>query len=555
MNIEPNQKQHAAIYARVSSSKQNEEKTIESQISLLEDYAEKHGFDIPEGWIFQDNGVSGSVIQRPALDNLRDLVASGSPDVILIYHPDRLARKYVYQAVLLEEFSRSGVEVIFHNNKKAETPEEHLLEQFQGIFAEYERAQITERCRRGRLHKAKQGSITVLPNAPYGYRYIRDKESGLAHYELHQDESETVLKLFQMFGIEGKSVTELTSYMNQSGKKPRKSCIGWDRASIRRILRNRAYMGLAGFYKTEKCDGDSQRIVRAPKSGRMQISKSARRNCPQEDWITIPVPLIVPENLYNMVQEKLDNAQQFALRNTRKPSILQGILVCGKCESSYYKKSRQNARTYYCCHNNLVKSKKSCDNRSIRQKELDDYVWDWITSILRNPELVEAEIKRRSLEDPDRKRITERKMSLQREQNKLMNSRNKLLDAYTEGACLSLDELKKRMHILNQQTQQVERELAVIETQTADTERIKQSLLTLEKFAESLDNSSEELSMEEKQRVVRALIDEIVIYADSIKIKHCIPMGNDLKKSSRKCLLQTQRSFAASPLKTSCFRL
>jgi hypothetical protein len=127
-------------------------------------------------------------------------------------------------------------------------------------------------------------------------------------------------------------------------------------------------------------------------------------------------------------------------------------------------------------------------------------------------------------EDPDNKRITARKMSLHREQNGLMTSRNKLLDVYTEGECLSLEELKKRMHILNQKTQQVERELAVIEAQTNDKERIKESRLTLEKFAESLDNSSTQLNIEEKQKVIRALIHEIVIHEDSVNIKHCIPM-------------------------------
>lgn len=336
-------RQRVAVYARVSSSKQCEDGTIESQICLLVDYAKKHDFDVPEGWIFQDNGVSGSTIQRPALDSLRDLIVSGSADAVLIYHPDRLARKYVYQALLLDEFAKCGVEVIFYKNKKAETPEEHLLEQFQGVFAEYERAQITERCRRGRLHKARQGSVTVLPNAPYGYRYIRDEKSGLARYEVCQEESETVLRLFQMYGIEGQSINAICAYMNQTGNKPRRSLLGWDRETIRRILRNRAYIGLAGFCKTEKCEGDSQRIVRAPKSGRIQVSKKARRNCPEESWITIPVPNIIPDNLYHIVQEKLNNAQRFASRNTKKSSILQGVLVCGNCGGSYYKKSRKNA--------------------------------------------------------------------------------------------------------------------------------------------------------------------------------------------------------------------
>src|ERR1700733_5276890 len=180
----------AAIYARVSSSKQSEEKTIDSQIETRIAYAEKHGFSIPDGWIFKDDGISGSIIQRPGLDSLRDLASSGSPDTILIYHPDRLARRFIYQTILLDEFSKNGIEVIFLKNKKAETPEEHLLEQFQGIFAEYERAQIAERCRRGRLHRARQGSVTVLANAPFGYRYVKDNcKVGVAYYQLVQDEA------------------------------------------------------------------------------------------------------------------------------------------------------------------------------------------------------------------------------------------------------------------------------------------------------------------------------------------------------------------------------
>lgn len=539
-------KRRATIYARVSSSKQSEEKTIDSQIEVLMDYAKRHGFDVPDGWIFKDDGITGSTIQRPALDNLRDLVSSGSPDALLIYHPDRLARKYVYQALLLDEFSKHGVEVIFYKNKKAETPEEHLLEQFQGVFAEYERAQITERCRRGRLHKARQGSVTVITNAPFGYRYVKSDNKGVsAHYELDREEAEAVRQLFQMYGLEGKKLCELVSFMNQGIHKPRRSNYGWDKSTIRRILHNRAYTGMAGYLKTEKCEGDSQRIVRAPKSGRTQISKYARKGCPEEKWITIPVPAIITESLYRIVQDKLDESKRFASRNTRVPSILQGILVCGRCGSSFYKKSRKNTNNYYSCYRNLDSKSESCGNRSVRQNELDEYIWNWVVSILKNPQLIEKEIARRSAEDPDRKRLNERKTDLKRIQNRLINARNKLLDAYTEGECLSLDELKKRMTVLNQQTQQTEKEIAVIESQTTDEERLKQGRLTLTKFSESLENSSTELSIEEKQRVIRALIHEILIFEDSIKIRHCIPISNKKNMSIEKCPLTLQRSLSA----------
>src|SRR3990172_7524143 len=169
----------AAIYARVSSDRQKEEKTIASQTEALRQYAQSEGYTVPEEWVFQDEGYSGSHLIRPGLERLRDLSAEGHIETILIYSPDRLSRKYAYQVFLLEEFSRHGVEAIFINSPKAETAEERLLVQFQGMIAEYERAQITERSRRGKKHRAQAGEVSVLSGAPYGYRYIRKSDDAL----------------------------------------------------------------------------------------------------------------------------------------------------------------------------------------------------------------------------------------------------------------------------------------------------------------------------------------------------------------------------------------
>jgi site-specific DNA recombinase len=160
----------AAIYARVSSERQKEEQTIDSQRAALIEYAQDRGYTVPPEWIFQDEGYSGSLLVRPGLERLRDLAAEGQIETILIYSPDRLSRKYAYQVLLLEEFSSHGVEVVFIKSPKATTPEEQLLVQFQGMIAEYERAQIAERSRRGKRHRAKTGLVNVLSGAPYGYR-------------------------------------------------------------------------------------------------------------------------------------------------------------------------------------------------------------------------------------------------------------------------------------------------------------------------------------------------------------------------------------------------
>ena len=155
-------KKTAAIYARVSSDRQKEEGTIASQRAALLAYAQANGLMVPPEWIFEDEGYSGAVLARPALERLRDLAAAGQIEMVLVHAPDRLSRKYAYQVLLIEELARHGVETRFVKSPSAQTPEEHLLLQFQGMIAEYERAQIAERTRRGIRHRAKEGLVNVL---------------------------------------------------------------------------------------------------------------------------------------------------------------------------------------------------------------------------------------------------------------------------------------------------------------------------------------------------------------------------------------------------------
>ena len=186
----------AAIYARVSSDRQKEEGTIASQREALLEHAKAQGLLVPPEWIFEDEGYSGAVLARPALERLRDLVAEGQIETVLVYAPDRLSRKYAYQVVLIEEFGRHGAQTLFVKSPTAQTPEEHLLLQFQGMIAEYERAQIAERTRRGRRHRAKEGLVNVLSAAPYGYRYIKKTEHSAAYFAVEENQAEVARKIF-----------------------------------------------------------------------------------------------------------------------------------------------------------------------------------------------------------------------------------------------------------------------------------------------------------------------------------------------------------------------
>ena len=155
---------------------------IASQTTALLEYAQTHGYHVPPPWQFQDEGYSGATLARPGLEAVRDLAAQGQITAVLVYSPDRLSRKYAYQVLLAEEFARSGVQLLFVQAPSVQTPEDQLLVQFQGMIAEYERAQIAERSRRGKRHRAQQGLVNVLSHAPYGYRYVKKNETSAAYY-------------------------------------------------------------------------------------------------------------------------------------------------------------------------------------------------------------------------------------------------------------------------------------------------------------------------------------------------------------------------------------
>lgn len=166
-------------------------------------YAKTHGYVVPPAWQFQDEGFSGATLLRPGLEAVRDLAAAGQIAAVLAYSPDRLSPKHAYQVLLAEELARCGVELIFLQAPSTVTAEDQLLVQFQGMLAEYERAQIAERSRRGKRHRAQQGSINVLSGAPYGYRYIKKTDTSAAYYQVIEAEAEAVRTIFNWYARTG----------------------------------------------------------------------------------------------------------------------------------------------------------------------------------------------------------------------------------------------------------------------------------------------------------------------------------------------------------------
>ena len=187
----------AALYARVSSDQQAHGGTIASQVASLRERIVADGTQLEPEHVFLDEGYSGASLPRPALERLRDAASAGAVDRLYVHSPDRLARRYAYQVLLIEELRRVGVEIVFLNRPIGGSAEDDLLLQVQGMIAEYERAKILERGRRGRRHAARSGSVSAFCAAPFGYRYIaKAAGGGVARFEMVEEEARTVRQIF-----------------------------------------------------------------------------------------------------------------------------------------------------------------------------------------------------------------------------------------------------------------------------------------------------------------------------------------------------------------------
>jgi len=320
----------AAIYARVSSEQQREENTIASQTASLIEFAKNHELEVPKEWVVEDEGYSGATLERPGLERVRDLAAEGQIQVVLAYSPDRLSRKYAYQILLIEEFVRQGVETLFVKSPQGNSAEDQLLVQFQGMIAEYERAQILERSRRGKRHRAQAGEVSVMSGAPYGYRYVHKTEEALAAYLVDEAEASVVRRVYEMYTVEGLSLAEITRRLNREGIPPRRAG-RWERSVVWGVLRNPAYRGIACFGKTHLSARAQMRPQR--RRGSTTPSHTAGHQRPREEWIEIPVPALVTEESFARAQELLYQNKIRSRRRTIAPSVVQGLVGCANLAS------------------------------------------------------------------------------------------------------------------------------------------------------------------------------------------------------------------------------
>jgi site-specific DNA recombinase len=518
----------AAIYARVSSDRQKEEHTIESQVEALIEHAETAGYIVPSDWIFKDEGYSGSTLVRPGLERLRDLACEGQVDTLLIYSPDRLSRKYAYQVLLTEEFSRNGVDVVFIKSPKATTPEEELLLQFQGMIAEYERAQIIERSRRGKRHRAKTGSVSVLSGAPYGYQYVKKTDGLAAYYKIIEQEAEIVCQVYRLYTEDGFSIAGIVRWLNDKDIPTRKRLSKWERTTVWAMLRNPAYKGTACYGKTETTE--RKKITRPlRKRGGFSPRCSANVERPKKDWIEIPVPAIVSPDVFSRAQERLEENKRYSQRRTKEPTLLQGMMACNKCGYAYYRTSTRTSKRkiyYYRClgsDNYRYENGAKCNSKPIRQDYLDGIVWNQVIRLLEDPDLIRSELQRRIKSIRDSSPVKQKKDQQKKELIRIRKGIDKLLDAYQEDL-IQLDELRSRMPELRKREKSLNEELNCIESDLIDQKVLLKLADNMDNFLVKLRGAADTMSVVERQKVLRLVVKEVLIDDENIRVKHSIPL-------------------------------
>ena len=520
----------AAIYARVSSERQRQEQTIQSQTAALRELAGQRELLVPDEFIFEDDGFSGASLQRPALERLRDRAFEGCFEAVLCHAPDRLARRYAYQVLLLEELARGGIEVVFAKEpERSGSPEDELLRQFQGMIAEYERAQIAERCRRGKLHRARAGAVSVLSNAPYGYRYVKKSEHADAFYEIDQLEAPMVREIFDRYVEQRESIVQIAKSLSEQGVPTRTGKPCWGPSTIWAILRNPAYTGQAAYGRRRVTDVPAK-PMRVTRQRGGHSDRSACEHVGPEHWLRIPVPALITEEQHALAQELLAQNRRLSPRNTRTVSLLQGILVCRQCGHSYYRSSTRSkagiVHHYYRCSgaDSFRRPEgRVCAARPVRIDEIDELVWAQVLALLENPELIEVEIERRLQTLRAEHPASHRREGLERDLTRAQNALRRLIDGYQEQL-ITLEELRARMPELRKREATLRAELDALDAQLHDAETYLKLTETLDAFRARLSANAKTLPIEQRQEIVRLVVREVLLGDDGATIRHSIPL-------------------------------
>ena len=528
--------QHIALYARVSSTQQVQDNTIEAQIAALEAYATEQGLPLQADLYFLDNGISGTSLARPGLDQLRDHAFQGHVDQVVVLNPDRLARTYAHQLILIEELRRLGVEIVFANRHLSDSPEDQLLGQLQGVIAECAREKILERSRRGKLQKAKQGDLSVLSCAPYGYVSIPKGHGAEARVEMHPDEAHVVKLVFRLFLEDQMSLHGIARHLTAQGIVSRHRAPVWHKSVVWGMLKNPAYMGQAAYLKTRSAPRQRNQR-RGPHPARYpKRLHSSRESRPESDWIFLAVPAIIEAQQYAQAKVQLEEHKRFSPRNNKKhPYLLNGLLRCKACGFALYgtTNSARHAAdvplSYYCCYGASAFRRRRgevCTARAVRRDILEAVVWAKMEELLQHPQAVIEEYTRRVHETQNHDDdlallLTHKRM----ERRRALSEKDRLLDLYQSGG-ITKDEITERIAAGRSKLQMIDSEIRYLEAEHAASAQALRVIEHLDHCTAQIGANVQSLDFDRKKAIMRLLVKEIKVdtHNHQVDIEHLLPV-------------------------------
>ena len=511
-----------ALYARVSTERRQERGTISSQLEALRAAARADGDEVIEEFI--DDGYSGARLDRPALDRLRDAAEADALDGVICLCADRLARVYAYQVLIIDELSRFGVSVRFlEGPAHGEDPATTLLVQMQGVIAEYERAKIAERYRRGKLYRARQGEIPFWKTS-YGHRRVVPAEGGPARIEIFEPEAEIVRWIFHAYVETGRSIRQIAMDLLDRGTPSPTGNRTWGTSTITRLLNNEAYIGTVYYNRRESLDGNGPRGARN--------HKTRNRERPREEWIAIPVPAIIDR----VKQIKRDNSKWNPRGAEWGVWLLRGLIECGHCHlgcNCHRMRGRNGTvhRYYYCRGHDVLRAHSPegrCPERNIRADELDDYVWAQVRQVLLDPRQLlageRAVIAGTPADENELVATQLRRLDAALDGNE--RERTRLLDAYQAGL-LELDELTKRTAAITARRDQLAQEKTVLTHRSAELATENRLRRRLAGFTEQIATSLDDLDIDGRRRLLRLVIEKIRVTGWRVEIHLKIPLPDN----------------------------
>jgi len=511
-----------AIYGRVSTSNQENEGTIESQLLAVREFAKRNGYVVVREYL--DEGWSGDTLIRPALDQLRMEAKQKIWEGVLIYDPDRLARRYSYQELVMDELREARIEVIFVTTPAPKNPEEKVMYGMRGIFSEWERMKITERFRLGKVRKVKEGHILVSEPL-YGYKYIPKNGEKQGYYEINSEEAKIVKMMFDWVGNEGLTLRAVVRRLQELGIKPRKSKRGvWNTSTLTTLFRNRAYIGEARW-------GSSYAVVPENpinKEKYRKMKKSSRRNKPEEEWIAskIPVPVIINRELFYKARKRLETNFELSRRNTKNEYLLGGKIYCICGQRRTGEGALHGKHLYYRCIDRTLRHPlpKVCNEHGVNAKLADKLVWNEIAKLITSKKRLKVQAIRWLRKRQNKAKLNQGDLgAMLKEIGKLKEQDDRYNRAYGAGV-FTMEKLKEytvpiaeKINSLQLQVAKYKQEQDKVVTMLPDDSEI-------ESFAEEARKDIKTYDFAKKRELIMKSINKIIGVKTELKVAGCIPI-------------------------------